>query len=597
MSNINVFALVRTHTIYMGVPGFFAWLLKTHKNDQFIFNNINKTVSSLYIDANCLFHPRCFKVLSELTDEKDIDKLEDAMIENIINYTSDIIDFVCPQDLVYIAVDGVAPLAKISQQRKRRFRSVQDRDIYESIKNKYNKPNNGVWTNTVITPGTCFMEKLHIRLIEYCETRKKKSKCNIIYSSYHSPGEGEHKILQHIKCKKKLTNKVNIVYGLDADLFFLTIASEIQNIYLLREESHIQNRENSDSENLCYVSIDKTKEGFNKMMHKLLKEKIDNIDKYNENFCVDDIDFCDDFIFICYLLGNDFLPHFPSIDIKKNGLDIVIDSYCDTFLYYKKNLLCRKNAKIHINNEIFCDFIRELSNREENFFKFVLPEYENRKKRKKCFSRDKYEIEIWNIDNMMNIDINDPIKIGKGDLHDYKFRYYEHYFHTTYYQQETINDVCKNYLEGLKWVTEYYFDKCCNWKWQYKYNHAPFISDIYLYMLNNNININIDVNIYDEKNGGPIDCFTQLLCVIPPKCSNILPKNMRYLITSIESPVIDMFPTYITLDCINKDQFWQCIPNVPYLDVNRIEQSIVNIKHDNNENSRNKILDEFLFKK
>lgn len=582
----------------MGVPGFFAWLLRTHKNGQFICNNLNEDISSLYIDANCLFHPQCFKVLAELTNETNVEKLESAMIEKIEKYITYIIDFTCPLDLVYLAVDGVAPVAKISQQRKRRFRSIQDKDVYNSIKDKYKIPHNDVWSNIVITPGTCFMEKLHMKLMEYCKEKKKKSKYNIIYSSYHSPGEGEHKILQHIKNKNKTSSKTKIVYGLDADLFFLTIASKIQNIYLLREESHIQNNKDngSDDDTLCFVSIDKTKEGFNKMMRKLLNEKIDKINNYQQTACIEDVDFCDDFVFICYLLGNDFLPHFPSIDIKKNGLDIVIDSYCDTFLYYNANLLHKNDKNICINNDVFCDFIRELSNREEDFFKIILPEYHMKKKRKKCFSKDKYEIELWNLENMMDVDINDPVKLGKGNLNEYKFRYYEHYFHSTYYQQNIIDNVCTNYLEGLKWVTEYYFNECNNWKWQYKYNHAPFISDIYLYMFNNNVNINVDININHAKNIDPLDCFTQLLCVIPPRCSNILPQNMRHLITSKNSPVIDMFPSYVTLDCINKDQYWQCIPNVPYLDVERIERCIAGIEN-GAENLRNKTFKEYLFKK
>lgn len=578
----------------MGVPGFFAWLMKKYKNDKFIFSNIENNISSLYIDANCLFHPQCFKILNKMVDEKNIDKLEKMMIDRIIDYINYLIEYVNPRNLVYIAVDGVAPVAKINQQRKRRFRSAQDKIIYDDIKNKYGKKYNNIWNNTVITPGTLFMEKLHDGIMEYC-SKKKKNKYKIIYSSYHTPGEGEHKILQHIKNDD---SNIKVIYGLDADLFFLAMASHINNIYLLREESHIQNNrdDNADDsieENLCYVSIDETKNGFNNMVRKIFIDKIE-ASSYNINILdIENTDFCDDFIFICYLLGNDFLPHFPSIDIKKGGLDIVIESYCDIYLSSGSNIVYFHNGEICVDYHIFCGLIKNLGDKENDFFKIILPDYNMKQKRKKCFSRDNYDREVWRLDNLIDIDIYDDIKLGQDNQNEWKFRYYEHYFHSTYYQQEIIDNVCKNYLEGLKWVTQYYFKKCDDWKWQYKYNHAPFISDIYHYIKSKNIDINNIV--FSSKE--PLNCFTQLLCVLPPAYSQSLPSDYRYLTTSYKSPIIDMFPSNVSLDCINKDQYWQCIPNVPYLDVNRIETAISNIKINKKDNSRNTIQSEYIFKK
>ena len=88
-----------------------------------------------------------------------------------------------------------------------------------------NKKNKIKWSNAVITPGTIFMEKLHNELKEY----SRNNKITTTYSSYHECGEGEHKILQHIK-QNKPSNSV--IYGLDADLIFLSLASEIDNIFL-----------------------------------------------------------------------------------------------------------------------------------------------------------------------------------------------------------------------------------------------------------------------------------------------------------------------------------------------------------------------------
>lgn len=578
----------------MGVPGFFSWLTKQYKENKLIIDQLPKKPNTLYIDANCLFHPQCFIILDGMSNENDRNILENKMMQRILNYIDYLIGYVDPQELVYIAVDGVAPLAKINQQRKRRYRSIQDNDIKNDIKKKHNLKVNNNWNNTVITPGTEFMEKLHIELSNHL----KKKKIKIIYSSYHSFGEGEHKILQHIKNRKTSKKQSFVIYGLDADLFFLSMASQINNIYLLREDSQLNgvNRSVKElydlvediAEDLKYVSIDVTKECYNDQIKNILKTKMDQRNMPEIDFSNND--FCNDFIFLCYLLGNDFLPHFPSIDIKKYGLDIILDCYTDIYIDYEENIIKVQNNNVDINNYIFIQLIKKISDYEYNFFTKILPGINRRKDNKTCLLTDPYSKEVWELENMKNMIIDDPVKLGIGIEQEWKFRYYEHYFHTNEYQDETINEVCKCYLEGLKWVTLYYFQKCPDWRWQYVYNHAPFLSDMYRY-----INKNVDLNKIEFNNNEPINCCTQLLCVLPPSCNNILPKEYRNLINTIQSPIIDMFPEKIELDMLNKDAYWQCIPLLPTLDIDRILDATKSIKLSGEDKNRNKVLKEITF--
>ena len=103
---------------------------------------------------------------------------------------------------VLIAVDGVVPMAKIRQQRVRRFKSAWLRT-------------NNSWDTNAITPGTKFMEKLGTVL------KSIGSKLNWIISDVTEKGEGEHKIMQWLR-KETITGPV-IVYGLDADLILLSM--------------------------------------------------------------------------------------------------------------------------------------------------------------------------------------------------------------------------------------------------------------------------------------------------------------------------------------------------------------------------------------
>lgn len=601
----------------MGLPGFFAWLLKKYKEQKelkMIMKDVPQRAKRLYIDANCAFHPQCFKVLEHIEDETKIDIIEDKMIKRIINYIEYLIDYVNPEELVYISVDGVAPKAKIKQQRMRRFRSVDDAIIKEEIRKKHNKKTATKWSNTVITPGTEFMEKLHKELDEHF--KKKTRKIKYIYSSYHTMGEGEHKILQHIK--KDLSDKNNkdiyIIYGLDADLFFLSMASQKDNIYLLRESSQFEGDKRIKNglldvvkdvaEDLRYVSVDITKEMYNEEILKMIMSKYENeIYLYEKVYKKEEIEnkdektkknFCNDFIVICYLLGNDFLPHFPSIDIKKGGLDMILDSYCDIYLKNSKsNMIELKDGIVKLNNDMFKELLISLGLKEYEYFTDTLVKYKHFNEKRRCLESDPYLKELWQIENMKNIKIEDPVKLGYSKEDEWKFRYYNHYFNTSENMNETISDTCKNYLEGIVWVTKYYFEECTDWRWQYNYNHAPFISDLGEYF--NDTSYKFE-KVQHHKRDAISPCV-QLMSVLPPQCSNELPISYRYLVTDTGSPVIDMFPKKVEIDMLNKDQLWQCIPLVPLLNEMRIIEAIktYKLKLTEEEEERNKILEDFIY--
>lgn len=524
---------------YMGVPGFFAWLLRNYDNKNIINNlDVNVIYDILYLDANCLFHPQCFKVLEEHSDKKVTKTvLESKMIKQICNYIIFLVNTVKPLKL-YIAVDGVAPLAKISQQRQRRFKSLIETDIRNKIKDKYNISYTK-WSNSCITPGTVFMEKLNKEL----QRLTRSVGIPMEYSSYHEYGEGEHKILQHIK----MNNYTKVcVYGLDADLIFLAIASG-RDIDLLREENQINNK---DGDKLIIVKILELKVIINSIFSSL-----------NTIY-----DYSNDFVVLCYLLGNDFLPHLPSIDIKHQGLDLLIKCY----------LICAGELKsmLVINNKINIIFmkrlIKKISDFEHNYFTKILPKYNNNKKAK---PNDSYENEIYNFENLIGLEVNNIINYSEPG---YKERYYEHYFGSDILPIE----LCNEYIRGIYWTFEYYFNKCVCWKWQYPANHAPFISDISNFLNRCPNNVNFLRTVTPKPFIYPL---TQLLVVLPPdkNIQKLLPKEYRNL-----AELKDMFPTNISLDYFNKDQFWKVIANVPIIDIDRVVNVVKNINLKRSDASR-----------
>ena len=553
----------------MGVPGFFLWLMKKY-DKQFIFDNLPSTPEGkelkcdyLLIDTNCLIHPMCFKVLENVNTTNILD-LENKMIKQVIEYIEYLVDHVKPVKGTYIAIDGVAPCAKMKQQRYRRYKSISDKVLWDKIKKKYNKPvSNTIWNNSAISPGTEFMYKLHNYIINWMKNK------NVIYSSYLTPAEGEHKLLQFIRDNSNKSKYYNyVIYGLDADLIFLALTSDPKaNIHLLRESNEILKSENII---LKYVDI------------QLMRESVlYTISLYITDIVLDKDDVIKDFIFICYLLGNDFLPHIHSVDIYDNGLDLLIEKYSETFieLYMTTNYNCYLINNKNINMAFFKLFIFKLSLEEENSLKIKY----NKKKKYKHLPDDPYDKEIFKIENLV-FKINDPIQLGSDNHIDWRKRYYKYYFDTDN-PDEISKKIVLYYLSGLKWTTEYYFDKCPSWEWYYPFDNPPFLSDIYNFL--------VDINSINFELSKPLEPYSQLLIVLPPQLNYLLPKNLRKLMIDNKSSLTYLYPYEFEQDFLNKKKYWMGIPKLPSLDINDVRYYYLKYKNElsKDELERNNYLD------
>jgi 5'-3' exonuclease len=541
----------------MGVPGFFAWLLK-YKSNSIILDKLIKNVQCLYIDANCLFHPKCFEILKLYPNEKNSDKLESLMIKNIISYIDLLINLTKPTKLIYIAVDGVAPIAKIDQQRKRRYKSYYDNKFRNELMDKYSIPHNDSWSNVVITPGTKFMEKLHQKLLNHFNTHADKS--IIKYSSYKEPGEGEHKIYQYMKSKYLNDDYTHVIYGLDADLIFLSLSSNFSSLYLLREGEQF----GKNNIQFNYVDIDQTKVTINMIINeKIAKENDDNDDNNNND------NYVNDFIVICYFLGNDFIPHLPSIDIKKDGMDILLNAYADMNLYTNDKLL-DKNYNLNITSLKI--FLKSLASIEDYLVKNKLYEHLKRDDKYRCNLKTQFEIEMFNYENLKYIEKTDPFLYFNEliTFEESKFKYYEYYLHTRVNQDKMIEKMVKSYFEIFSWVIDYYFKGCKNWRVKYDFNVSPFISDIYKYI--DKIDFNHIFKIIEE-NLGAFTINQQLISVIPVTYKKIIPKELQSYYNNIE--LIEMLPVNFKLDYFYKSKLYLCEPELPWLDQEKIRKIIV----------------------
>jgi len=178
-----------------------------------------------------------------------------------------------------------------------------------------------------------------------------------------------------------------------------------------------------------------------------------------------------------------------------------------------------------------------------------------------------YEQEVFRIENLQ-FKIDDPISLGSDEPEKWRARYYNHYWDVKLDELEEFSEkLVKHYLIGIKWVTQYYFDKCSSWDWYYPFEHPPFISDIAKYLNK------IDINKMKFTIGKPLKPFMQLLAVLPPQSNYLLPISLKKLVLNQNSSIAFMYPIEFEQDFINKKKYWMGIPKLPPLDLDMLKYS------------------------
>jgi len=215
----------------MGIPNYFVQLIKRHSSIIKQFSNDAINIHNLYIDSNSIIYDAINNIVYN-NDTNYNYKLYKYVSEKIEEY----INIIKPKNKIIIAFDGIAPVAKLEQQRNRRYKSwLQNNNIDK-------------WDTCNITSGTRFMQDLNKFITNHFNNQKSYKNIEIMVSGSNIIGEGEHKIFDYIRNNKSYHNNTNtIIYGLDADLIMLCLSHLYisNNIYLFRETPHFINSLNN----------------------------------------------------------------------------------------------------------------------------------------------------------------------------------------------------------------------------------------------------------------------------------------------------------------------------------------------------------------
>lgn len=321
----------------MGVPKFYRWTSERYPCLSEVINESQiPEFDNLYLDMNGIIH-NC----SHPNDDDIHFRIsEEEIFANIFAYIENLYNLIKPQKVFFMAVDGVAPRAKMNQQRARRFMSA--RTAHSQLEQARLKgeviPDEKRFDSNCITPGTYFMTSLHQKLEEWVNKKSVSDSRwqgrKIILSGHNVPGEGEHKIMDFIRSERAKSgydpNTRHCMYGLDADLIMLGIVSHEPHFSLLREEVTFNSRPRKNEKTKKPKRTDSDVKTFHLLHLSLLREYLawEFADvKEQLPFAYDMERIVDDWIMMGLLVGNDFLPHLPSIHIHDDALPLLYSTY------------------------------------------------------------------------------------------------------------------------------------------------------------------------------------------------------------------------------------------------------------------------------
>ena len=450
-----------------------------------------------------------------------------------------------------------------------------------------------------------------------------KNGADVIVSGPDVPGEGEHKVMDFIRdCQEKTSQEIaldypqhyqpnytHVLYGLDADLIMLGLVTHEPRFLLLREKMSVvmagrgRHKYRKKKDMLQYDENDfevLDLSGLRQMLALQFRQFADE-GRLDTQFDLERV--IDDFVFMCMLVGNDFLPRCPHLEIDSGGISLMMSNYIDMLTEWGGYL--SKKEKIHPQR--FEHFMYNLAAYEEEYFK--RRGYEETEPGWKLSAENEEEEEDFYGECYSGAP-TPPAAVGanrKGNPEpeaedrpmapsgNRGFRrkhpgnlcrsYRDFYYETKmgWKPQDRSRTLfrrrahARDYLEGLHWCLNYYHRGCGSWDWYFPHLYSPLATDL--------VNLSEFYEEPDEEGfcsmefelGEPFPSLAQLLSVLPPQSSALLPKPFAELMVHPSSPLITYYPPDFTSDPNGKRESWEAIVQIPFIEADLLLETVQRI--------------------
>jgi len=502
----------------MGVKHFYPWYKK--KCGECI-TPCPQRIDTLAIDLNGLFHLCAQKVyrygtgpslLIQKNTSLSTSRTNIALFKEICAKMERLRNDINPAKKLILCVDGVAGCGKMYQQRQRRFKTGLTMDI------------NGFNPNS-FTPGTKLMDHLTKYVDWYIRNMMTNSKAwqelEVVFSNEKVPGEGEHKIMQYLRVYGNPSETI-CVYGLDADLIMIGVLLPLNNVYIAREAEYGF---------IEYIRLDTLKTNILGMMR---WPTATSTVPTTPTMSFDPKTALQDFILMSFLVGNDFLPTLPTVTILDGALDMVLEIYLEVgAVHGHLTKVDPVTQQIVFRKEAVLDFFRRFGSREKELV-------ETKYNSQHAFFPDPLVLRNLRIHQQRNV------------VHFDKYRedYYKAKFRGA---DRSVRSIVTEYLDGMRWVLNYYRNGIPDWTWFFPYFYGPFLTDF--------AEVLETYECRPFQLHEPVNPFLQLMMVLPENSKSLIPGELADVGTHLKQ----YFPDVIEIDLTGKRKEWEGVVILPVI--------------------------------
>jgi 5'-3' exonuclease len=513
------------------------------------------------LDLNCAIY-YCVRKVQKKTPYTDAikAKYEADLITEVIAYIKQMTTLVAPTQTLYIAVDGVAPMAKIKQQRLRRFRSAvqaeEEAKIRATAKGVPYNPQPR-WDTNAITPGTQFMKALALSLRQFAKTH---TTITTVVSPADMPGEGEQKIMEYIRAH---TPKTAVIYGLDADLIVLSLwanATLGTTLSLFREEMEFNGS----------VKLDAV--GDEKFLYLLTDQLADALyAKYQKTQTQPKPEFLRDFVGLMSLLGNDFVPHGMVLKIKDDGIEALLRMYKDHLATPFVEQTNTSQARWQYNPATLTDLFQRVAQTEpQQILRSTTKKLNARpgmtaskEPEDQAMARYNDQPIIWAAEKVFATQIQLEDRDKPSWILNDNWR--------QIYDEEALlgadpTHATKQYLNSLAWTLAYYSGAPIDLYWYYPWYLPPRIETVAAYCATTRAPL-LETPATPRT---PLKPEEQLAMVLPQSSFHLLPKEFQ----ALPSLYPHAFPIQWELFSLGRKILWECEPLIPLIQPTQITQWI-----------------------